>query len=213
MGEERAWKGKRVFFCAACCLSMLSGLIGCVHPVKEWHGRHELREAELRMGRGEYEASMQQVGGVLQAHPLLLGDQALFQLGLLYAHPKNPLSDNAEAAVCFKRLLSEYPLSEKREEARLWLLTLKNMKAVSVQLEREAIAAKQAAETAQRAVEEKELKLKFLKDQLEQREKKLTQEHDEINLLRNRVAELEAQLAKLKNVDLTIEKKKRSKVQ
>ena len=203
MGEERTWKRKHIFFCRACCLSVLLGFIGCLHPVKEWQGSQNLREAESLMGRGEYEASMHKTLSVLETHPMALGDRALFQMGLLYAHPENPRADHGKAAVCFERILREFPLSEKKDEARLWLLTLRNKEEELGQLRRKVKAVEQAGDA-------KEKKLKLLQGELEERDKKLSDEQKQIDQLRNRVTELEAQLAKLKNVDLTIEKKKRA---
>jgi polyhydroxyalkanoate synthesis regulator phasin len=199
MGEERAWKRKHVFIRRACCLSVLLGFIGCLPPVKEWQGRQTLREAESLMARGEYEASMDESLRVLEAHPMTLGDRAVFQMGLLYAHPENPRADYEKAILCFERIPREFPLSEKKEEARLWLLTLR----AKDELRRKVKGVEQAAEA-------KEKKVKLLQGELEERDKKLMEEQKEIDQLRNRVTELEAQLSKLKNVDLTIEKKKRA---
>jgi tetratricopeptide (TPR) repeat protein len=229
MGEEHTWKRKHLFFCCACCLSALFGLIGCIQPAKESQGRQNLkeveslresdrfeasmqqtrqgkqnlREAETLMGSGEYEASMQETLSVLEAHPMTLGDQALFLMGLLNAHPENPQADYDKAIVCFERIIREFPLSEKKEEARLWFLTLRHREEELGQLRMKVKGIEQASEA-------KEKKLKSLQEELEERERKLTEEQNEIDQLRNRVAELEAQLSKLKNVDLTIEKKKRA---
>ena len=89
MGEECARKRKHVFICRACCLGVLLSFIGCLPPVKEWQGRQNLREAESLMARGDYKASMDETLKVFEAHPMTLGDRALFQMGLLYAHPEN----------------------------------------------------------------------------------------------------------------------------
>lgn len=199
MGAERAGKRKHVFFCRACCLSLLLGFMGCLPPVKEWHGRQSLREAESLMARGEYGASMDEALKVREAFPMTLGDRAVFQMGLLYAHPENSRADYEKAMSCFERILKEFPLSEKREEARLWLLTLRNRQ----DLVKKVKGIEQAAES-------KDKKIKLLQAELEETEKKLTEDQKEIDQLHNRVTELEAQLSKLKNVDLTIEKKKRA---
>jgi tetratricopeptide (TPR) repeat protein len=229
MGEKCTWKRKYLFFCCACCLSALFGLIGCVQPVKESQdrqsvkdaefemgsgkfetssqemrqGRQELRDAQSLMGNGEYEAAMQVTLKVLEANPVTLGDQALFQMGLLDANPENPQVDYEKAIVCFERILKEFPTSEKKEEARLWLVTLQHRQEELGKLRAKVKGIEQAAET-------KDKKLKSLQEELEDREKKLTEGQTEIDQLRNRVIELEAQLSKLKNVDLTIEKKKRA---
>jgi len=199
MGQERAGKRKHVFFCRACCLSVLLGFIGCLPPVKEWQGRQSLREAESLMARGEYGASMGEALKVEEAFPMTLGDRAVFQMGLLYAHPENSRADSEKAIACFERVLREFPLSEKKEEARLWLLTLR----AKEELRRKVKVVEQAGDA-------KEKKIKLLQGEFDEREKEIVEKQEEIDQLQKRVTELEAQLSKLKNVDLTIEKKKRA---
>jgi phage shock protein A len=53
-------------------------------------------------------------------------------------------------------------------------------------------------------------KLKQLQDELDGREKEITEQQDAVHQLQNRVNELESQLAKFKSIDLNIEKKKRA---
>jgi uncharacterized protein YlxW (UPF0749 family) len=49
-----------------------------------------------------------------------------------------------------------------------------------------------------------------LQDELDGREKEITEHQDAVRQLQNRVNELESQLAKFKSIDLNIEKKKRA---
>ena len=44
--------------------------------------------------KGQYEASMEETLRVLEAYPMTLGDRAIFQMGLLYAHPENARADS-----------------------------------------------------------------------------------------------------------------------
>ena len=53
-------------------------------------------------------------------------------------------------------------------------------------------------------------KLKQLQEELEDREREITEYLESVSQLQNRVIELELQLARFKNIDLTIEQKKRS---
>ena len=116
MGRQRSYReGKFFFLCLACCVTMIWGLVGCIPPASQGQGGKDLREAESKMGRGEYEASIQETLGVLKEYPVVHGDRALFQLGLLYAHPGNPNMDYGKSIAYFDRLLREFPLSEKRE--------------------------------------------------------------------------------------------------
>jgi chromosome segregation ATPase len=59
------------------------------------------------------------------------------------------------------------------------------------------------------ATQHPEKKLKQLQEDLEDRKKEITEYLETVNQLQTRVIELESQLDKFKNIDLTIEQKKR----
>jgi hypothetical protein len=182
---------------------MIWGLAGCIPPAFQWQGRQALKEAESKMGKGEYETSAQETLRVLKEYPEAHGDQALFQMGLLYADPGNPNMDYGKSIGYFERVIREFPLSEKKEEARIWLLTLRIKEEESAQLRKKVKVLEQDTEG-------KEKKVKNLQEEIDERDQKLNEMKNELIQINNRVTELEAQMAKFKNVDLTIEKKKRS---
>jgi hypothetical protein len=217
MGEERSWKREHLFFCLACCLSFMLGLAGCSGQAKQWHGRQDLREAESLMERGAYEASFNESLKLLNSHPLTLGDEALFHMGLLYVHPENPWADLHKARLCFERILKEFPMSRKKEEARLWLLTLRAKEEERGNFGRKLGLLESAVEERekklkqfQKELEEKDRKSSEAQKEIEERGKRVTELEREIEQLQSRMTELEAQLMKFKDVDLTIEQKKRA---
>jgi TolA-binding protein len=52
------------------------------------------------------------------------GDEAVFTMGLIYAHYKNPEKDYNKAISYFKKLIEDYPQSTLVEQARIWVGTL-----------------------------------------------------------------------------------------
>jgi tetratricopeptide (TPR) repeat protein len=52
------------------------------------------------------------------------GDEAIFTMGLIYAHYKNPEKDYKKAISFFKKLIEDYPRSTLVEQARIWVGTL-----------------------------------------------------------------------------------------
>ena len=91
---------------------------------KEWQGKQNIAKARALMFKGDYEASIKCNKEVLRQFPRTLGDQALFEMGLNYAHPENPNPDNQKAIECFQSIIEEYPKSSMREEAGIWILSL-----------------------------------------------------------------------------------------
>jgi len=52
------------------------------------------------------------------------GDEALFNLGLIYAHFGNPQKDYGKSIAFFKKLIKDYPQSSWSEQAKIWTVVL-----------------------------------------------------------------------------------------
>lgn len=52
------------------------------------------------------------------------GDEALFSMGLIYAHFGNPRKDYGKSIVFLKKLVKDYPQSAFAEQARIWVRVL-----------------------------------------------------------------------------------------
>jgi TolA-binding protein len=206
MGQERSRKGQHFHLCIACCVSIFLGLCGCVHSVKQWQAEQNLREAKALMGAGDYSVSEKKTLNVLEAFPQTLGDEALFQMGLIYSHPKNPNADYEKSKSFFEKIVTQYPDSDRTEEAAVWLLTLTRI----VGSERETLELQKKVRILEQTSEARGKRLKQMQEELEEREKEITEHRDAVSQLQSRVTELESQLAKFKNIDLTIEQKKRA---
>jgi hypothetical protein len=66
------------------------------------------------------------------------GDQALFNMGLIYAHYDNPDKDYNKSIGYFKRLVGAYPRSSLRERAKIWvgvLDVIEKSKQVDIEIE------------------------------------------------------------------------------
>jgi TolA-binding protein len=48
-------------------------------------------------------------------------DEALFQIGMIYAHFGNPKKDYGKSLTFLKKLLKDFPQSPRAEQARLWV--------------------------------------------------------------------------------------------
>ncbi len=49
------------------------------------------------------------------------GDEALFDMGLIYAHYANPKKDYRKSISLFSRVVKEFPRSSRVEEAKIWI--------------------------------------------------------------------------------------------
>ena len=95
--------------------------------------------AQNLMAKGDYEGSLRESQKVLG----LLNDQspadtAIFNMGLIYAHPKNPKKDNKRAIYFFNRVIKGYPDSPWAEQAKIWVGVLdgvEKLKQVDLEIE------------------------------------------------------------------------------
>ena len=150
MGNERRHLGKHVHVCFA-ILTVL--LVSCVHDRPRGLDATTLQEHVTgRSGRWEplkpVRAAIENSDfeGAIRDYQRLLSspggnecaDLALFDLGLLYAHPDNPGRDYRKSLTSFSRLLKEHPRSPLAGEARIWaavLEMLEQAKRVDLELE------------------------------------------------------------------------------
>jgi hypothetical protein len=223
MGQEHSRKGKHFLFRIACCMSVFLLFCGCVDSLRQWQGEQDLREAKHLMTTGNFSASEKKTLGVLETFPQTLGDEALFQMGLLYMLPKNANASYEKSKTFFEKLVTQYPDSERKEEAAAWLLALTrivNSERETIELQKKLTLLEQTSEAKGREIkqmqeeletsEAKGRKIKQMQEELEAREKEINEHRNAVNQLQRRVSELESQLAKFKNIDLTIEQKKRA---
>jgi len=76
---------------------------------------------------------------VLSLHPdTPPGDNALYNMGLIYAHYDNPNKDYKKSLAYFKELLKKFPTSKLYEQAKIWidlLDTMEKAKQVDIEIE------------------------------------------------------------------------------
>lgn len=98
-----------------------------------------LISAQNLLAKGDYEGSLresQRVLALLKDEPP--ADTAIFNMGLVYAHPKNPKKDNKRAISFFSRVIKSYPDSPWVEQAKIWVGVLdgvEKLKQVDLEIE------------------------------------------------------------------------------
>lgn len=84
--------------------------------------RESLVNSQKLLSQGNYEGALKENQRVLSLYGQhILGDEALLNMGLIYAHPGNPKRDNGKAMFFFNKLTKEFPQSPFADQARIWL--------------------------------------------------------------------------------------------
>ncbi len=140
MGRKQAGAGKYLHICAA--FLIILSCLGCVGLREKTEEREKERAAmdellvakELFVG-GNFEAAEAMNRQVLEEYPSRHpGDQAAFNIGLIFAHHANPERDFEKSIESFKRVIRDFPPGAFTEEARVWTGMLYSCQEVKGQL-------------------------------------------------------------------------------
>ena len=129
MGGKRTRKRKSLCLCFAGL--MFLPLLSCAtsERVRERNEAHEfLCPRQQLLAPGDYERSLLENQYVLSLpEGRSCRDEALFNMGLIYAHSGNPEKDLKKAMSYFEKLVQDYPESPFSEQARIWAATLQEI--------------------------------------------------------------------------------------
>jgi tetratricopeptide (TPR) repeat protein len=100
---------------------------------------HYLLLAQRLMEKGHFEASVDAgQKSLFRSEKKSPGDEALFHMGLIYAHYNNPKKDYKKSIAYFERVVNEYPRSPLAGQAKIWIAVLniiEQSKQVDIQIE------------------------------------------------------------------------------
>jgi tetratricopeptide (TPR) repeat protein len=85
-------------------------------------GREQLMQSHKLFAQGNYEGAVGENQKILSfSDPRYPKDEALFNLGLIYAHFGNPQRDIEKSIDFFNKLIKSYPKSTLIEQAKMWI--------------------------------------------------------------------------------------------
>lgn len=212
MGREPNRKGQHVLLYAACFVIIVLIMASCAPFQRGVLEEYHFARADRRMIEGEYMASLNEYKDVFMRFPHRLGDQALYRIGLVYAHPRNSFADNEKAMDTFQKLLDLYPESPLRARAELWILILRDMEESRKKIDKlngKILALEKNLVDKQKSLDTSGRTLEKLRCRLEELEKSNEEKEKRIEVLQERMEILHSQLEDLKEIDLGIEEKKR----
>jgi hypothetical protein len=161
--------------------------------------REALASANRAIANGEYSLALHINEETSARYPEILGDQVLYQRGLIHAHPRNPEQNLTKAIETFRELKEKYSGSNLNIEAEAWILTI------------ETILQKENALAAlKKNLQKREKTIARLNSETGPRLALIKQLNNQVLQLEDQVLLLESQLEKLKKVDLGTEEKKRT---
>jgi len=143
-------------------------LSGCSHSKGGSQARSTFEEANVCSSLGSYQASLDKYEQILKKYPTT-ADRALFEMGIIYSHPKNEQKDYQKSLECFQKLIKEYPGSGYRQDSEMMIFSINN-----VAIKDKTITTQQTQiKTLQQDVKSKENEISTLQKKIEALEQKV----------------------------------------
>jgi len=156
----------RLFF--ACIMTTSILICGCSYIGEGLQVRSISQAANDYFNQGKYEASLSKYEQIIEKHPAV-ADRVLFEMGIIYAYPRNEQKDYQKSLECFQKLVRDYPDSEYRLDSQMMILQIHN-----VIIKDKIIATQQTQiETSRQEVKDKENEIITLQEKIETLEQKI----------------------------------------
>jgi len=159
-------------------------ICGCSYIDKGFQTRSISQEANDFFNQGKYEASLSKYEQITEKNPAV-ADRVLFEMGIIYAHPRNEQKDYQKSLECFQKIVRDYPDSEYRRDSQMMILQIHN-----VIIKDKIIATQQTQiETSRQEVKSKENEIITLQEQIETLEEQIETLEQKIFALRTEPAD------------------------
>ena len=164
MGKKQSMTGGHFYFFFACIIIIPILICGC----SQFQVRSTLKEADDFFSQGNYEASLSKYERIIEKYPQV-GDRVLFEMGIIYAYPKNEQKNYQKSLECFQKLIKNYPGSNYRYDSERMIFHINN-----VTMKDKRIAAQQTLiETLQQELKSKGDEIITLQKKIEALEQKV----------------------------------------
>lgn len=186
------------------CLALLILLPGC-NWVQSWQERESVRESMAQgqwlLIRAEYDASIKEYEKVLAiAGDRAPSDFALYNIGVIHAHPYNNNRNPQKALNSFKQVVNDFPASPWRQQAQAWIVLMD-----------EASKSKQESASSKQSTEESRQEVEKFRQEAEKFRQQSEKQKAELDRMRQEVEKSKHVIEKSRQVDIEIEQKRRDR--
>jgi outer membrane protein assembly factor BamD (BamD/ComL family) len=174
MKKKQSWRGKHLCLFFACIIITSILICGCSHLYDGFLARPAFKEANEFLSQGNYNASLSKYEQIIVRYPTA-GDRVLFEMGVIYAYPRNQQKDYQKSLESFQRLIKDYPGSEYRQDSEVMIALMKEVTSKDDSI----ITQQKQIQTLEQQVKELEKKIEQIKEvdmNLKEKKKSLPEE-------------------------------------
>jgi tetratricopeptide (TPR) repeat protein len=126
MGKKQRRIGEHLYFFFVCIIITTILICGCSHFNKGLRAKSTFKEANDFFSQGNYKASLSKYEQIIEKYPKA-GDRVLFEMGIIYAYPRNEQKDYQKSLECFQKLIKDYPGSGYRKDSEMMIFHINNV--------------------------------------------------------------------------------------
>jgi tetratricopeptide (TPR) repeat protein len=152
MGKKQSGRRKHLYFFFTCIIVIPMLMCGCAYLNQVSLTRPDFKEANDLMKRGNYKASLSKYEQIIVQYPAE-GDRVLFEMGVIYAFPRNQQKDYQKSLECFQKIIKDYPESRYRQGSNVMIFLINEVTKQRKQIDK-----------FERQVEEYEKKIEQMKE-------------------------------------------------
>ncbi len=169
------------------------------------------KEANDYFSQGNYKASLSKYEQIIEKYPTA-GDRVLFEMGIIYAYPRNEQKDYQKSLECFQKLIKDYPGSGYRKDSEMMIFHIINVTVKDKTIATQQTQIETLRQTQIETLQQKDKTIATQQTQIETLQQEVKSKGDEIITMQKKIEMLEQKVFAIQKgpVDkILIEKKKR----
>ncbi|HYA15161.1 MAG TPA: tetratricopeptide repeat protein [Syntrophales bacterium] len=188
MGIKQSRQRVHLFFVFAYVMITPVLMYGCSHS------RPAFKEANDFLSQGNYKASLSKYEQIIAQYPAE-GARVLYEMGVIYAFPKNQQKDYQKSLEYFQKLVKDYPENEYRQDSEVMISLINEViRKTSLINEVTSVTQQKQIETLQEEVKSKGDLIVTQQNQIETLEQEVISKGNKIITKQNQIETLEQQI-------------------
>jgi tetratricopeptide (TPR) repeat protein len=193
MDKRQSRRGEHIYFFLICIIITPILICGCSHFSKEFQARSTFKEANDFFSQGNYKASLSKYEQIIEKYPTA-GDRVLFEMGIIYAYPRNEQKDYQKSLDCFQKLIKDYLGSGYRKDSEMMIFYINNVTLKDKMIATQQINIENLQQTQIETLQQKDKTIAAQQTQIETLQQEVKGKGDEIVTMQKKIEALEQKI-------------------
>ncbi len=193
MDKRQSRRGEHIYFFLICIIIAPILICGCSHFNKEFQARSIFKEANDFFSQGNYKASLSKYEQIIEKYPTA-GDRVLFEMGIIYAYPRNEQKNYQKSLDCFQKLIKDYPGSGYRKDSEMMIFYINNVTLKDKMIAAQQINIENFQQTQIETLQQKDKTIAAQQTQIETLQQEVKSKGNEIVTMQKKIEALEQKI-------------------